>query len=412
MVYCVENDETREGKFSIFQIIKFPNDPCQGGTRNGTCFTKQECEDQGGTESGSCADGFGVCCSVVLQLGGSTSLNQSYIVQASSANVQSGQMQYRICPCSSDVCRIRFDFTQFMLAGPFVKQTNAPGAGMPGLNQDAYAQGDCLTDTFSITGPMGGTPIICGTNQGQHMIVDTDGSSCLTVNFGIGAGTTDTRQWDIMTTQYRCGDENGGPPGCLQWHTADTGSFRSFNFPNLARGADVVDEVSHLSNQEYSICIRKPTNSQYICYIPCTYVAGGADAQQSFGISTAPAATANSGVGATKSQCSEDYIEIIGGTTEAIAMIATTVKNTHNNVWCGRNFATADNTDFATGTIIAEFSVCSRSVPFRVRVNFNENEHIKSDNSMEADVDATDGEFNTRPGGIIGFSLCYTTGGT
>ena len=82
---------------------------------------------------------------------------------------------------------------------------------------------------------MGGTPIICGTNQvnymlevieisftieldrplqaklilwpfqhifqGQHMIVDTDGSSCLTVNFGIGAGTTDTRQWDIMVRE-------------------------------------------------------------------------------------------------------------------------------------------------------------------------------------------------------------------
>ena len=39
------------------------------------------------------------------------------------------------------------------------------------------------------------------TFQGQHMIVDTDGSSCLTVNFGIGAGTTDTRQWDIMVRE-------------------------------------------------------------------------------------------------------------------------------------------------------------------------------------------------------------------
>ena len=104
---------------------------------NFTIHYRQECEDQGGTESGSCADGkwhsllcwqflwfclekciifipttgFGTCCSVVLELGGSSSLNQSYIVQASSSNVDAGQMQYRICPCSSDVCRIRFDFT-------------------------------------------------------------------------------------------------------------------------------------------------------------------------------------------------------------------------------------------------------------------------------------------------------------
>ena len=74
------------------------------------------------------------------------------------------------------------------------------------------------------------------------MIVDTDGSSCVTVNFGIG-DSSDSRQWDIMvniiqrrrpcksllliqnsdskyvlkcflqwlqTTQYRCGEEAGG----------------------------------------------------------------------------------------------------------------------------------------------------------------------------------------------------------
>ena len=29
------------------------------------------------------------------------------------------------------------------------------------------------------------------------MIVDTDGESCVTVNFGIGGGTT-ARQWDII----------------------------------------------------------------------------------------------------------------------------------------------------------------------------------------------------------------------
>jgi len=402
MVNCVENDEKREGKFSIFQIIKFPNDPCQGGTRNGTCYTAQECEDQGGTESGSCADGFGVCCSVVLQLGGSTSLNQSYIVQSSSANVAEGVMNYMICPCSSDICRIRFDFTQFMLAGPYVK---ADGAGTAGKNQDAFAQGDCLTDTFSITGPMGGTPIICGANEGQHMIVDTDGSSCLTVNFGIGGTTNDPRQWDIMTTQYRCGDENGGPPGCLQWHMAEAGSFRSFNFPNLGRNEDVSDEVSHLSNQRYSICIRKPQGASYICYIPCTFVAGAADMQQSFGISRAPDAAAKSGVGATKSSCTQDYIEILGGTTQANAKNG--IKS-DNNIFCGRNFDDEDNMAFDA----ALDSVCTASVPFRVRVNFDENEHIHQDsgNAMKEDTNAKDGEFITRPGGIIGFSLCYTTG--
>ena len=55
--------------------------------------------------------GFGVCCSVVLEEGGSSSLNQSYMVQTASTSLTTGSMQYTICPCSEDVCRIRFDFT-------------------------------------------------------------------------------------------------------------------------------------------------------------------------------------------------------------------------------------------------------------------------------------------------------------
>ena len=55
--------------------------------------------------------GFGVCCSVVLSLGGTSSLNQTYIVQASSNSIPSGPMSYKICPCDNSVCRIRFDFT-------------------------------------------------------------------------------------------------------------------------------------------------------------------------------------------------------------------------------------------------------------------------------------------------------------
>ena len=55
--------------------------------------------------------GFGTCCTVVLEEGGSSSLNQTYMVQASTTSLATGPMTYRICPCSDDVCRIRFDFT-------------------------------------------------------------------------------------------------------------------------------------------------------------------------------------------------------------------------------------------------------------------------------------------------------------
>ena len=58
-----------------------------------------------------CNLGFGVCCILILTNGGSTSLNQSYIVQAASTSLGVGSREYTICPCSSDICRIKFDFT-------------------------------------------------------------------------------------------------------------------------------------------------------------------------------------------------------------------------------------------------------------------------------------------------------------
>jgi len=398
------SEENREPRFSIFQIIKFANGPCVGGTRNGTCYTKQECDDVGGTDSGSCADGFGVCCSVVLSPGMSSSLNQTYIVQSGMTAPTAGSMTYTICPCSADVCRIRFDFTTFTLAPPAAPH----GEGMPCNAGEAAAIGDCLTDTFSITGPSSGTPIICGVNDGQHMIVDTSSSSCVTVNFGIGS-TGDTRNWDIMTTQYRCGEESGGPPGCLQWHMDNTGNVRSFNFPNNARDAAVSDTIVHLSTQRYNICIRRPADTTTICYIPCTYVDatnGGMDAnvQQSFGLSIAPSGAANSGV--STSACSTDYIEILGGTSATIAAIAAPATHaSSNNLWCGRNFATLND----EGYNAAGNSVCTSVAPFKVRVNFDENEHPANVDPSIDDSNYQDGECNLRPGGIIGFSLCYTT---
>ena len=87
-------------------------------------------------------------------------------------------------------------------------------------------QGDCTTDTFSITGGSGGSPVICGTNTGQHckkplywlknnyvptycfythtishqfifiVFVDSDGSTCSKATFTFGGGST-SRKYDI-----------------------------------------------------------------------------------------------------------------------------------------------------------------------------------------------------------------------
>ena len=51
--------------FSLFSVVTFPNDECttvMDPTMRGLCITAEECTDQGGTASGNCASGFGVCC--------------------------------------------------------------------------------------------------------------------------------------------------------------------------------------------------------------------------------------------------------------------------------------------------------------------------------------------------------------
>ncbi len=165
----------------IFQIVRFPvsvtnilphwkkcdwlffnfqNDICSATSRNGTCYTAEECAGRGGTNGGSCAAGFGVCCLFTLACGGSTNDNVSYLVQAAATTVSS-PCDYTVCPVSTNICRIRYDFTTMVL-GP---QTH--GVATTYTNDNAI--GTCQIDSFEITAPGSvGSPVICGTNTGYH----------------------------------------------------------------------------------------------------------------------------------------------------------------------------------------------------------------------------------------------------
>merc|ERR1712141_497986 len=114
-----EDTESRDEKLiSTFQIVRFPNDVCVGSnSRNGTCYTSAECSDKGGTSSGSCADGFGVCCTFLISTcGSSTSENTTYWTNPTT--VSSGSCDLTICPVGDDICSIRLDFTTFVITGP------------------------------------------------------------------------------------------------------------------------------------------------------------------------------------------------------------------------------------------------------------------------------------------------------
>jgi hypothetical protein len=256
----------REGKaISLFNLVKFNNDVCAGTTKNGTCYTKEECKDRGGTESKTCAEGFGVCCVLSLKCGKSSSDNHTYLTETTPTT--STGCTYTICPMSSTICRIRYDFTEHTLAQPSLASasfagTNAGSIGSYGTQ--AGAVGRCLTDSFTIVNNGGpSSPVICGANnKDQHMVLDSNGSGCQEVVFQVGGGTS-TRKWDIHVTQYTCKEADngsmGGPKGCLQYFNSDTGLLRSFNFPSAATVGStglVKASYTHLANQNYKICIQ------------------------------------------------------------------------------------------------------------------------------------------------------------
>ncbi len=107
-------------------ICRFANDAC-GGTNNmnGTCYTEAECSSRGGTNGGTCASGFGVCClsmtlkifsnkvnynsmlnpnfAVTLNCGGMTNENCTYF---NSETIQAGSCKATVCPCNDNICQV------------------------------------------------------------------------------------------------------------------------------------------------------------------------------------------------------------------------------------------------------------------------------------------------------------------
>ena len=93
----------------IFNVVRFPNTACGSANNfNGTCYTASECSALGGSSSGSCASGFGVCCVFSLACGGRTNANTSYATITSfSTTSDRDPCTYTYCKCSDDVCKLR-----------------------------------------------------------------------------------------------------------------------------------------------------------------------------------------------------------------------------------------------------------------------------------------------------------------
>eukprot|EP00094_Tigriopus_californicus_P010821 TCALIF_10438-PA protein Name:"Protein of unknown function" AED:0.11 eAED:0.11 QI:0/0.72/0.83/0.91/0.63/0.75/12/47/345 len=126
-----------------------------------------ECTSRGGASVGSCANGFGICCAFALGCGDMSSENCTYLVQSTTSTVVN-PCKFTICPANNDICRLRFDFTTFMINGP-ITASAVSNTALIGATNAGGAIGDCTTDTFSITSPRNfAPPVICGFNTGQH----------------------------------------------------------------------------------------------------------------------------------------------------------------------------------------------------------------------------------------------------
>ena len=128
--------------------------------------------------------------------------------------------------------------------------------------------------------------------------------NCHRVVFDL-SGTGTTRSWDIAITQYRCTQDEtiSGPPGCLQYYTGTTGTLASFNWPTTA---GLSTTTTHLSNQDYSMCVRAEAGFCAICWGVAAITPS-----PTFGVSVSNAA-AIAASAADDTSCIADYLSIPG----------------------------------------------------------------------------------------------------
>jgi len=282
-------EERNEKLISTFQIVRFPNDVCVGSnTRNGTCYTSAECSDKSGTSSGSCADGFGVCCTfLITACGSSSSENITYWTQPT-AGASYGTCGLTVCPVADDICSLRLDFTTFAITGPnsntYVQVRRK--VGQPYIDdadlwikQGSSFATNCLTDVFHAQGasPSASPPGVCGTLTGEHMYVEADEDRCnlLQFNFGDSASSaltnentrgvtaTVTQTWDITVTQIECTSLTLPPAGCTKYFWGAGGSYtlKSYNYMSLTAVG-----TTHLAGQHERFCMRRERGNCIACF--------------------------------------------------------------------------------------------------------------------------------------------------
>lgn len=356
--------ERKEKTFSLFSVLKWQNAGCQAVSDTalqGVCYTKQECDDLGGTADGNCAAGFGTCCVVSVRgtaasPGGTVTQNCSYIENidypaADTANAAT--YTYMIMKCSSDICQIRLDF----ITGNFA--------------QPVAATGQCATrDTVTVT-PGGGEaiPVVCGDISTQHMYFDAGSTNAAgtlqivtTANMAGG-----TKNWRVKVSQIECSSATRAPNGCLQYFLENTNTVQTFNWDGATGRAG--NDGGILAAQDYRACIRQNAG---MCSIQWTE-SPVADTLDAFDFHAVKDANKDNSQH-TQFQCSEGMNGIAMTPSSFVTIPGATISNRPTlDIFCGSklsNFVTTTWMEDGAGDgagALKSGAVIATGVPFEIR---------------------------------------------
>ncbi|EDX09783.1 uncharacterized protein LOC6737360 [Drosophila simulans] len=292
--------------FPFYTIGRFSNDICVGNNLLlGTCVINGECTDNSGVAAGSCSSitAQAICCIYQRTCGASTSYNNTYFYNSNypAPYGGGGRCSIVVTPPDSSICQLRVDFLSLSLAPP-------------------SGDGFCSTDALTITGGASQVPSICGENAGQHVYVDFNGVSPITISVATSGSYTFNRNWQFQIRMLGCTSATLAPAGCLQYYMPSSGTLASFNYNSAAASAlnsIGVQGTRQLANTNYGICIRKAAG---MCSI--TYSQVGSDTY-SFTLTNDvgavdPTLLATSSV--QSQECTTDYIIIPSPTQGGVAM--------------------------------------------------------------------------------------------
>nr|XP_033339572.1 uncharacterized protein LOC117228032 isoform X1 [Megalopta genalis] len=226
--------------FPLFSVVRFANSQCMASNNlNGTCFTRRECREYGGTASGSCANGLGICCVFQKSCGSTTNVNNTYFTNPEYPKTydRTGRCTITVQRCNSNICQLRLDFLEFDLAFPNI-------------------DGICDLDLFLVSGSSTSVPRICGENANQHVYMDFNGATPIMLSIDTNSEYSTDRRWNIRIQQIPCDSTSRAPNGCLQYYTGTSDVVTSFNYGRSPNPRAPGAATRQIANTNYGVCVR------------------------------------------------------------------------------------------------------------------------------------------------------------